>query len=325
MSETVTYREAVIRALGDELELDPRVVLIGEDVGAAGGVFKATEGLFERFGGSRVRDTPISEQAIVGTVLGAAVSGLRPVGEIMFADFAGVCYDQIANQLAKYRYQCGGQARVPATLRMAGGGSLGFGAQHSQCVENWFLNVPGLKLCVPATPGDVYTLLRAAIRADDPVIVFEHKALYGITGELPNGDSLPIGAAEIVRPGTDVTVVASQLMRHRAAEAAEALVADGISCELIDPRTVAPLDVVTVVESVGRTGRLVCVQEAPPAGSWGQAVISHVAVEAFELLDAPPVLIAADPIPVPYARSLEETTLPGVERIAGAVRAVIAA
>jgi acetoin:2,6-dichlorophenolindophenol oxidoreductase subunit beta len=324
MSETVTYREAVIRALGDELDSDPMVVLIGEDVGAAGGVFKATEGLFQRFGGARVRDTPISEQAIVGTVLGAAVSGLRPVGEIMFADFAGVCYDQIVNQMAKYRYQCGGQIGVPATLRMAGGGSLGFGAQHSQCVENWFLNVPGLKLCVPATPGDAYTLLRAAIRDDDPVIVFEHKALYGVTGEL-GGAALPIGKAEVVRAGSDVTVVASQLMRHRAAEAVETLAAEGVSCELIDPRTIAPLDTETIIASVGRTGRLVCAQEAPAPGSWGQSVIAHVAVEAFELLDAPPLLVAADPIPVPYSRPLEEATLPSVERISDAVRAVMEA
>jgi pyruvate/2-oxoglutarate/acetoin dehydrogenase E1 component len=324
MSESVTYREAVIRALGDELENDPQVVLIGEDVGAAGGVFKATDGLYQRFGARRVRDTPISEQAIVGTVLGAAVSGLRPVGEIMFADFAGVCYDQIVNQLAKYRYQCGGQVGVPATLRMAGGGSLGFGAQHSQCVENWFLNTPGLKLCVPSTPADVYTLLRAAIRDDDPVIVFEHKALYGITGELA-GAGLPIGTAEVVRSGNDVTVVASQLMRHRAAEAADSLATSGISCELIDPRTIAPLDTDTIVDSVGRTGRLVCVQEAPAPGSWGQSVISHVAIEAFELLDAQPALVAADPIPVPYARAMEEATLPSVERIAAAVRSVLEA
>jgi pyruvate/2-oxoglutarate/acetoin dehydrogenase E1 component len=322
VSETVTYREAIGRALADELDSDPRVVLIGEDVGAAGGVFKATDGLFARFGATRVRDTPISEQAIVGTVLGAAVAGLRPVGEIMFADFAGVCFDQIVNQLAKYRYQCGGQVGVPATLRMAGGGSVGFGAQHSQCVENWFLNTPGLKLCVPATPGDVYTLLRAAIRDDDPVIVFEHKALYSLSGELADGPGLPIGTAEVVRPGTDVTVVATQLMRHRAVEAAEILAAEGISCELIDPRTVAPLDTDTIVASVGRTGRLVCVQEAPAPGSWGQSVISHVAEHAFELLDAPPRLVAADPIPIPYARSLEDATLPSVERIAAAVRAV---
>jgi len=325
VSETVTYREAVIRALADELESDPTVVLIGEDVAAGGGVFKATEGLYARFGGARVRDTPISEQAIVGTVLGAAVAGLRPVGEIMFADFAGVCYDQIVNQLAKYRYQCGGQVGVPATLRMAGGGSLGFGAQHSQCVENWFLNTPGLKLCVPATPADVYALLRAAIRDDDPVIVFEHKALYGLSGALTKGPPLPIGKAEVVRRGTDVTVVATQLMRHRAAEAAESLAAEDISCELIDLRTVAPLDIDTIIESVGHTGRLMCVQEAPAAGSWGQSVISQVAEKGFELLDGPPLLVAADPIPVPHARSLEEATLPSVERIAAAVRAVTAA
>ncbi len=324
MSE-LTYRDAVIRALGDELESDPRVVLIGEDVGAAGGVFKATEGLYQRFGGMRVRDTPISEQAIVGTVIGAAVAGLRPVGEIMFADFTGVCYDQIANQLAKFRFQSGGQATVPATLRMAGGGSLGFGAQHSQCVENWFLNVPGLKLCVPATPGDVYSLLRAAIRDDDPVIVFEHKALYSVKGELPEGAGLPIGKAEIVRSGSDVTVVASQLMRHRALEAAERLDSEGISCEVIDPRTIAPLDTDTILESVGRTGRLVCVQEAPAAGSWSQAVVSTVAVEGFELLDAQPSLVAADPIPMPYAKPLEDATIPSVEQIAGAIRTVVAA
>jgi acetoin:2,6-dichlorophenolindophenol oxidoreductase subunit beta len=322
MSDTVTYREAVIRALGDELEEDPAVVLIGEDVGAAGGVFKATIGLHERFGGRRVRDTPISEQAIVGAVLGAAVAGLRPVGEIMFADFAGVCYDQIANQLAKYRFQSGGQCTVPATLRMAGGGSLGFGAQHSQSVENWFLNIPGLKLCVPSTPADVYTLLRAAIRDDDPVLVFEHKALYGVTGELSNGVALPIGRAEIVRSGTDVTVVATQLMRHRAEQAAEELEHEGISVELIDPRTIAPLDAATIVESVGRTGRLVCVQEAPGPGSWGESVISHVARYAFEHLDGQPVLVAADHTPLAYARSLEEAAIPGVSRITTAIRVV---
>jgi pyruvate/2-oxoglutarate/acetoin dehydrogenase E1 component len=321
----VTYREAVIQALADELEADACVIVLGEDVGAAGGVFKTTVGLIDRFGPARVRDTPISEQAIVGTVLGAAVMGMRPVGEIMFADFAGVCYDQIVNQLAKYRYQCGGQVGVPATLRMAGGGSLGFGAQHSQCTENWFLNTPGLKLCVPATPADAYTLLRAAIRDDDPVIVFEHKALYGLSGELTNGSALPIGKAELVRRGTDVTVVATQLMRHRAAEAAESLAAEGVSCELIDPRTVAPLDIDTIVESVGHTGRLMCVQESPAAGSWGQSVISQVAEQGFELLDVPPVLVAADPIPVPHARSLEEATLPSVERIAAALRSITAA
>jgi pyruvate dehydrogenase E1 component beta subunit len=325
MSE-ISYRDAVIRALADELAADERVVLIGEDVGAAGGVFKATVGLFDRFGGARVRDTPISEQAIVGCVLGAAVTGLRPVGEIMFADFAGVCFDQIANQLAKYRYQSGGQATVPATLRTASGGGVGFGAQHSQCVENWFLNIPGIKLCVPGTPADAYGLLRSAIRDDDPVIVFEHKALYGRTGALDDPEAaLPIGRARVVRPGRSITVVAAQLMLHRALEAAEALSTEGIDCEVIDPRTIAPLDTATIVESLGHTGRLACVQEAPAAGSWGQTVIGECVMGGLELLDAPPRLIAADPVPVPYAQSLEDAALPSAGRIAAELRELAAA
>ncbi len=322
MSE-LTYREAVARAIADELADDERVVLIGEDVGAAGGVFKATEGLFERFGPRRVRDTPISEQAIVGCALGAAVVGLRPVAEIMFADFAGVCFDQIANQMAKFRYQCGGQATVPVTIRMASGGSVGFGAQHSQCVENWFLNVPGIKLCLPSTPADAYTLLRAAVRDDNPVIVFEHKALYALHGELAEvGTGLPIGRAEVVRRGEHVTVVASQLMRHRAIEAADVLSSEGIECEVIDPRTIAPLDMETILVSLGHTGRLVCVQEAAANGSWGQAVISEAVGRGLELFDAPPRLVAADPIPVPYAKTLEDATLPSVERITVELRQI---
>ena len=323
MSE-VTYRDAVVQALADELEADPRVIVIGEDVGAAGGVFKTTVGLIERFGPARVRDTPISEQAIVGCVLGAAVTGLRPVGEIMFADFAGVCFDQIANQMAKYRYQSGGQATVPATLRMASGGSIGFGAQHSQCVENWFLNIPGLKLCLPATPADAYTLLRAAVRDDDPVIVFEHKALYARTGELSDpAAALPIGRAEVVREGRHATVVAAQLMRHRTLEAAALLQDEEIEIEVIDPRTIAPLDVDTVIASLSRTGRLACVQESPAPGSWGQAVIGECVAGGFELLDAPPLLVAADAVPVPYAKSLEDAALPSVERIASALRELV--
>ena len=317
----LTYREAVAAALAAELAADDRVVVIGEDVGAAGGVFKATAGLHERFGADRVRDTPISEQAIVGCALGAAVMGLRPVAEIMFADFAGTCFDQIANQLAKFRYQSGGQAGAPVTLRMASGASVGFGAQHSQSVENWFLNVPGLKLALPSTPADLYGLLRAAIQDEDPVIVFEHKALYALRGEVPDGDgSVPLGRAEVVREGADVTVVAAQLMRHRAVEAAEHLAAEGISCEVIDPRTVAPLDLDRILASVGKTGRLAVVQEAPPAGSWGQLVVAEATLRGFELLDAPPALIAADPIPIPYAANLEDLTLPNVERIAAELR-----
>src|SRR5262245_43946790 len=225
----LTYREAVARALADELARDERVILFGEDVAAAGGVVQATAGLYRRFGPVRVRDTPIAEQAIIGCALGAAVAGLRPVAEIMFADFAGVCHDQLANQLAKYRYMTGGQVAVPVTVRLSNGGGGGFAAQHSQSVENWFLNVPGLKICVPGTPADAYGLLRAAIQDDNPTLVFEHKLLYPQHGEVPDGDGLvELGRAEVVRSGSDVTVVATQLMRHRSLDAAEILANEGV-------------------------------------------------------------------------------------------------
>jgi acetoin:2,6-dichlorophenolindophenol oxidoreductase subunit beta len=319
----LTYREAVAKALADELEQDERVILLGEDVGAAGGVFQATAGLFERFGPRRVRDTPIAEQAIVGCALGAAVAGLRPVAEIMFADFAGVCHDQIVNQLAKYRYMTGGQAPVPVTIRMANGGGGGFAAQHSQSVENWFLNVPGLKICVPATPADCYGLLRSAIRDDNPVLFFEHKLLYPIRAGV--ADSLApvdLGRADVVRSGSDLTVVATQLMRHRAFEAAEALSADGVDVELIDPRTLAPLDLATIVSSVEKTGRLACVQECPANGSWGASLVAAVVEAAWESLDARPVLVSADETPIPYSGPLEDAWLPTVERIGVELRRV---
>lgn len=319
-----TYREAVALALADEMEADPNVFCLGEDIGAAGGVFKTTVGLFERFGPERVRDTPISEQAIVGAALGAALTGLRPVAELMFADFAGVGFDQIANQLAKYRYMSGGQSSVPVTIRMACGAGLGFAAQHSQTAENWFLNVPGLKVTVPATAGDVYGLLRSAIRDDNPVIVLEHKALYADKGAVESGALVPIGVAEIVREGDAVTVVAAQQMRHRSVEAAEELAAERVEVEVIDPRTLAPLDVETIAESVRKTGRLVCVQESPAAGSWGATVIAHIAEHAFDTLDAPPLLIAADDTPIPYAGPLEDLWMPSRERIAEEIRRVAA-
>jgi pyruvate/2-oxoglutarate/acetoin dehydrogenase E1 component len=320
----LTYREGVIRALGDELERDDRVLLIGEDVGAAGGVFQATAGLFDRFGPRRVRDTPISEQAIVGCALGASVTGLRPVAEIMFADFAGVCFDQIANQLAKYRYMTGGQTSVPVTIRMANGGGVGFAAQHSQAVENWFLNVPGLKICVPGTPADAYGLLKAAIRDDNPVLVFEHKQLYSQRGQVPDSDGIvEIGRADVVREGSDITVVATQLMRHRSVAAAEVLAGEGIDVEVVDPRTLVPLDLETIVGSVAKTGRLVCVQECPPAGSWGATVVAAVVEQAWESLDIRPRLVSGDETPIPYAGSLEDAWLPSVDRIVDALRHLV--
>lgn len=316
----MTYREAIAAALADAMDDDPDVFCIGEDIGAAGGVFKTTEGLFERFGPDRVRDTPISEQAIIGTALGAAVTGLRPVAELMFADFAGVAFDQIANQVAKYRYMSGGQADVPLTIRMASGAGLGFGSQHSQATENWFLNVPGLHLAVPSTPADVYGLLRSAIRSDDPVLVFEHKALFADRGEVERGSEVPLGVAEIVRPGRDVTVVATQLMVQRAMGAAGALASEGIEAEVIDPRTLAPLDLETIAASVARTARLVCAQESPAAGGWAATVIAAITERCFDHLDAPPWVVASDDTPVPYSGDLEARWIPTKERIADAVR-----
>ncbi len=322
----ISYRKVIARALADELDADPTVVFLGEDVGTAGGAFKTTEGLKARFG-DRVRDTPISEQAIVGAAVGAALMGLRPVAEIMFADFAGVCFDQIVNTLAKYRYTSGGQARVPVTIRMANGAGAGFGPQHSQAAENWFLNVPGLKIVVPGTVEDLYGLLRAAIRDDDPVLVFEHKNLFSLKGQVPAEPDdryvVPIGVADVVRTGSDVTVVATQQMRHRAVEAADDLAARGMSVEVIDPRTLVPFDLETVIRSLEKTSRLVVVQEGPPDGGWAATLLAAICTRYFEILDAPPALIASDATPVPYSAALEDAWLPDSLQIIAAVERLV--
>jgi pyruvate dehydrogenase E1 component beta subunit len=322
----VTYKEAINRGLRDALAEDERVFLLGEDIAAAGGVFKVTEGLVERFGERRVIDTPISEQAIIGTAIGAAIMGLRPVAELMFADFAAVCYDQLVNQLPKYRYMTGGQVTVPVTVRLCNGAGGGFASQHSQPAENWFLNVIGLKVVVPGSPADAYGLLRAAIRDDDPVLYFEHKRLLNAKGELPD-DPQPteIGRAAVVREGDDVTVVATQLMRARAEEAAETLAAEGVDVELIDPRTLVPLDLETIGASVDKTARLLVVQESSSSGSWGATVIAGLVDERFESLDAAPAMVSADDTPIPYAGPLEDAWLPSTERIVAAVRTLLAA
>jgi pyruvate dehydrogenase E1 component beta subunit len=322
---TITYREAIGKALADELASDEDVFVLGEDVGAAGGVFKATEGLFGQFGPTRVLDTPISEQAIIGTAIGSAIQGLRPVAEIMFADFAAVCFDGIANEMAKYRYMTGGQVTMPVTIRLANGSGGGFGAQHSQPVENWFLNIPGLKIVVPSTPADAYGLLRAAVRDPNPVLYFEHKGLFNIKGELPDPISpVALGHAVTARAGDDITVVASQLMRHRALESAELLAAEGVSVEVIDPRTLVPFDLDAVIASIERTNRLVVVQEASPGGGWGETLVARVVQRGFELLDAPPLIVGGDPTPIPYSGALEELWLPSPERIAADIRQTIA-
>ncbi len=318
MADTVNYRQTIARALADALEEDPRVIFFGEDVGAAGGAFKTTVGLFDRFGGERVRDTPISEQAIVGTALGAAITGLRPVADLMFADFAGVAFDQIVNQVAKYRYMSNGELTVPLTILMANGAGAGFAAQHSQSTENWFLNVPGLKIAVPATVEDLYGLVRSAVRDDNPVIIMQHKNLFALKGSVSNDESaiVPLGKAAVVRTGGDVTIVATQQMRHRAVGAAEQLAGHGIEATVIDPRTLVPFDDATVVESLAQTSRLAVVQEGPPAGSWGASLVSRIVCQQFELLDAPPLLLSGDETPVSYAAAMEELYMPTVDRIA---------
>jgi acetoin:2,6-dichlorophenolindophenol oxidoreductase subunit beta len=322
----VTYKAAIGMAMADALDADARVFMLGEDIAEAGGVFKVTEGLMERFGEHRVLDTPISEQAIIGAAIGAAIKGLRPIAELMFADFAGVCFDQIANQLAKYRYMTGGQVTLPVTIRLANGAGGGFASQHSQTVENWFLGVPGLKLAVPGSPSDAYHLLRAAVRDEDPVLYFEHKAMLNHKGTLDTAAGpFELGRAAVVRQGDDVTVVATQLMRVRAEEVAAALEQEGTSVEVVDPRTLVPLDMETIVASVERTNRLVVVQESPAAGSWGATVVAELVARGFDLLDASPVLLSGDPTPVPYAGPLEAAWLPSNERIADAIRGVMSA
>jgi pyruvate dehydrogenase E1 component beta subunit len=318
----MTYRAAVAAGIAQEMARDERVVFIGEDVGAAGGVFKTTEGLLARFGPERVRDTPISEQAIVGAVMGAAMTGLRPIGELMFSDFFAVAWDMVANQIAKTRYMTDGQVSLPLVLNTANGAGLRFGAQHSQSVENWAMAIPGLKVVAPSTPADMVGLMAAAIRDPDPVIVCEHKALFATKGEVPDGEHVErLGEARVVRPGNDCTIVALAAMVPRALEAAERLAAgDGISAEVIDLRSLVPLDAQAILDSVGRTGRLFTVEENPRLCGWGAEIVSIVADEGFWGLEAPLVRITTPHIPLPASALLEDLAIPSVARIAETVR-----
>jgi acetoin:2,6-dichlorophenolindophenol oxidoreductase subunit beta len=323
MADLISYREAVAEGLARELRRDPAVVCLGEDIGAAGGVFKTTAGLFAEFGPERIWDTPISEQAIVGAAMGAAMTGLRPVAEIMFSDFFACCWDYLANEIPKMRYMTGGQVTVPLVVRTANGGGLGFGAQHSQAVENWALAVPGLKIAAPATPADVVGMLAAAIRSDDPVVFFEHKGLFASKGPAaPAGHLVELGRAAVVREGGDVTVAALAATVPLALAAADRLASDGISAEVIDLRCLVPLDMRTVLDSVGRTSRLVIAEENPYQGGWGGTVASVVADEGFELLDAPIRRVAAACVPLPFADALEQQVVPSVDRVVAAAAAL---
>ena len=317
----LTYREAVARAIAQEMERDPSVYFLGEDVAAAGGVFKTTEGLLDRFGPDRVRDTPISEQAIIGAAMGAAMNGLRPIAELMFSDFFAVCWDIVANQIAKTRYMTNGQVALPIVIRTANGGGVRFGAQHSQSVETWMMAIPGLKVVVPSTPLDMIGLFAAAVRDPDPVVVVEPKVLYASKGEVPDGEIVDrLGAARTVREGTDVTICALGAMVPKALEAADRLEDDGIAADVIDVRSLVPLDVRAITESVGRTGHLVTVEENPRLCGWGSEVASIVADEAFFSLDGPIVRVTTPHLPLPAADVLEDAAIPSVDRIVDGVR-----
>lgn len=321
----LTYRDAVARAIAQEMARDESVVFIGEDVAAAGGVFKATPGLLDTFGPRRVVDTPISEQAIIGAAMGAAMTGLRPIAEVMFSDFLAVCWDLIANEIAKSRYMTGGQVSFPLVVRTANGGGLRFGAQHSQSLENWAMAVPGLKVVAPSTPADLIGLFAAAVRDPDPVLFFEHKALYPVRGEVPDGEIVDeLGTARVLRHGRDLTILALAAMVPKALAAAEQLAAAGIDATVVDVRSLVPLDTQTILREVAATGLLFTVEENPRLLGWGAEIVSIVAEECFADLDGPIVRITTPHIPLPSADALEDQAIPSVERIVETVRKALA-
>jgi pyruvate/2-oxoglutarate/acetoin dehydrogenase E1 component len=316
----LTFREAIARGIAQEMRRDESVVFLGEDVGAAGGVFKGTVGLLEEFGGVRVRDTPISEQAILGAAMGAAMTGLRPIAEIMFADFFAVCWDIVVNEIAKSRYMTNGQLTFPLVIRSGNGGGLRFGAQHSQSVENWAMMIPGLKVVVPSNALDVIGLMAASIRDDDPVIFLEEKALYSSKMEVPDGEILDqLGLAKVLRQGGDATVVALGTMVPKAMLAAQELASAGIDCTVVDVRSLVPLDTATILREVSATGRLFTIEENPRLCGWGAELSSIVSEEAFYDLDGPIVRITTPHIPLPAADALEDLAIPSVERIVATI------
>jgi pyruvate dehydrogenase E1 component beta subunit len=321
----LTYRDAVATGIAQEMRRDERVYLIGEDVAGAGGVFKATPGLLAEFGPRRVRDTPISEEAIVGAAMGAAMTGLRPIAEIMFSDFLATCWDLVANQIAKTRYMTDGQISLPLVIRTANGGGARFGAQHSQSIENWAMAIPGLKVVAPSNPADVIGLLAASVRDPDPVIFFEHKALYATKGDVPDGELVDtLGTARVVREGSDATLVALAAMVPKALAAAEELAGRGVSVEVIDLRSLVPLDTQTVLGSIAKTSRLLTVEENPRLVGWGAEVVSIAVEECFWDLDGPVVRITTPHIPLPSADALEDLAIPSVDRIVTTVEEVLA-
>ncbi len=320
----VTFVETLRTTLEEEMRRDPSLMLIGEDIGRYGGIFGVTKGLLEKFGPQRVRSTPISESAIIGSALGAAMTGTRTVAELMYVDFTTCAMDQIVNQVAKMHYMSGGKLRIPLVIRTHGGGGRGNAAQHSQNLEAWFLHVPGLKVVMPSTPADAKGLLTTAIRDDNPVLFIEHKLLYATKGKVPDGEYLiPFGQAEVKRPGNDVTIVTISHMVLKALRAAERLAAEGIDAEVIDLRTLVPLDLASVIQSVRKTNRAVIAHEACRTGGIGAELAARIQEEAFDDLDAPIERVGALDVPIPYSKPLEEAVIPDEGRIIAAVKKTV--
>ncbi len=321
MMRELSYTQALNEALREEMRRDPTVFAAGEEVGFSGGIHGVTRGLLAEFGPERVKDMPISESAIIGLATGAAAAGLRPVVEVMYQDFMAVCMDQLVNQAAKIPYMFGGQVKLPLVVRTQCGLGRSQAAQHSQSLEAWFAHIPGLKVVMPATPADAKSLLLASIRDNNPVVFIEHKQLYHLTGEVAeDAPVLPLGSAQVVRAGADVTIVAWAWMVHQALAAAAELAGEGIDCEVIDLRTIRPLDQATILASVAKTGRLVIAQEAVLTGGIGGEIAAIAAEKAFDTLKAPIVRVAAPDTPVPFSPPLEEFYTPGKRQIAAAVR-----
>lgn len=323
--QEITYREAIVAALQEEMRRDPKVLIMGEDIGESGGPFKTCQGLYEEFGAARVRDTPIAETGFVGASLGLALTGYRPIAEIMFADFLGVAFDQIVSGIAKHRFMSGGKVRVPVVIRAIGGAGLRFAAQHSQTAESWMLSVPGLKIVCPSNPEQAYLMLKAAIRDDNPVLILEHKALLSMKGPVPvgaNAVAMPAGP-KVLRQGQHVTIVASLAMVGRSLAAADLLAAEGVEAEVIDVQVLRPLDVTPIAESVRKTNNLVVVEEQARTGGWSSNVVADVVAEAFDYLDSPPARVTLPDHPLPYSPGLEDAMLPSPETIAATAKALL--
>ncbi|MCR8964486.1 alpha-ketoacid dehydrogenase subunit beta [Brevibacillus sp. 7WMA2] len=322
----ITYLEAVREAMTQEMRVNPDVFLMGEDIGVYGGAFGVSRGMIEEFGPERIRNTPISEAAIAGAAVGAAMTGMRPIMELQFSDFITIAMDQLVNQAAKNRYMFGGKGNVPMVVRTPSGSGTGAAAQHTQSLEAWMAHIPGLKVVQPSTAYDVKGLLKAAIDDHNPVIFYEHKLLYKTLGHVPEESySIPLGVADVKREGTDVTIVATAIMIHKALEAASELEKEGISVEVIDPRTLVPLDTDTIIRSVKKTGKLIVVHEAVKFGGFGGEIVSMIAEsEAFDYVDAPIRRLGGKWIPMPYNPVLEKAAIPQVPDIIQAVKDTVA-